>query len=50
MSELSQAGDQTSTDIEQAAQMAVEQYLQEQSQKTLLRFITCGRLTMAKVL
>jgi len=48
MSELSQAGDQTSTDIEQAAQMAVEQYLQEQSQKTLLRFITCGSVDDGK--
>ena len=48
MSELSQAVDQTSTDIEQAAQMAVEQYLQEQSQKTLLRFITCGSVDDGK--
>jgi len=48
MSELSQAGDQTSTDIEQLAQMAVEQYLQEQSQKTLLRFITCGSVDDGK--
>jgi bifunctional enzyme CysN/CysC len=48
MSELSQAGDQTSSDKEQAAQMAVEQYLQEQSQKTLLRFITCGSVDDGK--
>lgn len=48
MSELSRAGDQTSTDKEQAAQMAVEQYLQEQSQKTLLRFITCGSVDDGK--
>jgi bifunctional enzyme CysN/CysC len=48
MSELSQAGDQTSSDAEQAAQMAVEKYLQEQSQKTLLRFITCGSVDDGK--
>ena len=34
--------------LEQAAQQAVEQYLQEQSQKTLLRFITCGSVDDGK--
>jgi bifunctional enzyme CysN/CysC len=34
--------------LEQAAQKAVEQYLQEQSQKTLLRFITCGSVDDGK--
>lgn len=37
-----------SLDLEQAAQTAVEQYLQEQSQKTLLRFITCGSVDDGK--
>jgi bifunctional enzyme CysN/CysC len=48
MSERSQAGDQASSDAEQAAQMAVKKYLQEQSQKTLLRFITCGSVDDGK--
>ena len=35
-------------ELEQAAQKAVEQYLQEQSTKTLLRLITCGSVDDGK--
>lgn len=37
-----------SSELEQTAQQAVENYLQEQSQKTLLRFITCGSVDDGK--
>jgi bifunctional enzyme CysN/CysC len=39
---------QTELELEKAAQHAVEQYLQDQSQKTLLRFITCGSVDDGK--
>jgi len=39
---------QTESELEKAAQKAVEQYLQDQSQKTLLRFITCGSVDDGK--
>jgi len=37
-----------SSDLEKAAQKSVDQYLQEQSTKTLLRFITCGSVDDGK--
>jgi bifunctional enzyme CysN/CysC len=48
MSAPNQTTNQASSDLEQAAQIAVEQYLQDQSQKTLLRFITCGSVDDGK--
>jgi len=48
---MSNSNGQTTLDnleLEQAAQQAVDQYLQEQSKKTLLRFITCGSVDDGK--
>jgi len=39
---------QTSFELEEVAKSAVEKYLIEQSQKTLLRFITCGSVDDGK--